>query len=455
MSRAAAAAAMEGGFGPGKNAQKKTSKPASAAAGGAAAAAASVASKGKVKGKGRGFFSSRGPSGQRAAPSFTPGYKRLQLGSMQKPILVDAFQYSSEGCDCYFLSHFHADHYMGLDCHWNFGTIFCTSTTAGLVRQRLRPKCNIVIMDLDVEYPLNVGGQAVKVTLLDANHCPGSCCMLFSFPEVGRRVLHTGDFRFDAAELSRRSPTWRALIDGGSAAIAAGRHSQSNLCVYLDTTYCEPSHRFPSQRDAVEAVCRHVGSCPGVDFESGLAQQQTLLVFGAYQIGKERVYMTVADLFTPPAKIHVDKHRRKGMLNYQWPVSTLARLTTEASEAFIHVVPMNHISFAKLHERLSSFKGRYKRVLAVQPTGWVYNDKDSGERGTGGEVKLQVRSRGDVTIISTPYSEHSSFPELVDFMARVRPSSVVPTVNTKKDQVLAQLKALNDAAAPPPHLRRA
>jgi DNA cross-link repair 1A protein len=197
-----------------------------------------------------------------------------------------------------------------------------------------------------------------------------------------------------------------------------------------------------------------------VDFESGLAQQQTLLVFGAYQIGKERVYMTVADLFTPPAKIHVDKHRRKGMLNYQWPVSTLARLTTEASEAFIHVVPMNHISFAKLQERLSSFKGRYKRVLAVQPTGWVYKDKDSGAGAAGGAgseepVKLQVRSRGDVTIVSTPYSEHSSFPELVDFMARVRPSSVVPTVNTKKDQVLAQLKVLNDAAAPPPHLRRA
>jgi DNA cross-link repair 1A protein len=386
-------------------------------------------------------------------PSFIPAFKRLQLGSMQRPILVDAFQYSNDGCDCYFLSHFHADHYMGLDCHWTHGTIYCTATTAGLVRQRLRPKCNIVTMDLDVEYPLIVGGQTVKVTMFDANHCPGSCCMLFSFPEVGRRVLHTGDFRFDAAELMRRSPTWRALIAGGAAAIAAGRHTQTNLCVYLDTTYCEPSHRFPSQRDAVEAVCRHVSACPGVHLEAGLAQQQTLLVFGAYQIGKERVYMSVADLFSPPAKVHVDKHRRKGMLNYhEWPVSTLARLTTEAKEAFIHVVPMNHISFPKLQDRLASFKGRFQRVLAVQPTGWVFKDK--GKDGEAGEeVKLQVRSRGDVTIISTPYSEHSSFPELVAFMVQVRPSSVVPTVNTKKDQVQAQLKVLNDAAAPP-HLRR-
>ena len=171
------------------------------------------------------------------------------------PLSVDAFRYGRiQGCTGYFLTHFHSDHYGGLSARWEHGPIYCSAPTADLVRLRLgvdprwlRP----LPMDEPVEIP-DSGG--VRVTCIDANHCPGSCIMLFEgrqtahilpytrrSPHIGSarifRYLHCGDFRACPAQI--RHP---ALANGPRIDI-----------VYLDTTYLNPRYCFPAQEEVVRA----------------------------------------------------------------------------------------------------------------------------------------------------------------------------------------------------------
>jgi hypothetical protein len=61
------------------------------------------------------------PSGN---AGYAPAFKKIQLGSMSCPIVVDGFQYSSSLLsDCYFLTHFHSDHYVGLTSDFDAGTV--------------------------------------------------------------------------------------------------------------------------------------------------------------------------------------------------------------------------------------------------------------------------------------------------------------------------------------------
>ena len=256
-------------------------------------------------------------NGIRAMPSATtnrdrycPDYKKVLHGShMTKPIIVDGFHYaSSDLSDCYFLSHFHSDHYGGLSKHFDCGTVYCSPATCSLVKLKLNVSSQYLRpLELDKKHTVMCNGVPVQVTLTDANHCPGAVLILFQFPLSGaqdgrsgvKSILHTGDFRFT-----------RSMLESSRILNQLARTQSSNsknLVVYLDTTYCNPSHCFPPQSEAIEAVkqcvlhdiasmktnaetSRSFGlSSPetaGVSLTS--PDNSTLYVFGAYGIGNRQ-----------------------------------------------------------------------------------------------------------------------------------------------------------------------
>ncbi len=355
-----------------------------------------------------------------------PMYKKI-TGT---DFVVDGFHYSKESLTRnYFLTHFHSDHYGGITSSWNAGTIYCSLPTASLVSQQLGvDKKYIHPLPMNTPTVVESRGKAVTITLLDANHCPGAVMFLF---EVGRRtMLHVGDFRWsrDVMLLRDASSPLHKIV---SQTVALDE-------LYLDTTYCNEKYRLPPQADTINATIEAFGKelerC-----KKSNPPKRTLHLFGAYTIGKEKIYLSVAEHFG--LKVYVDKSRFKILSTLHLPEAYTNLLTTNREESDLWVVPMAHLNMKKMPEYFSianskPFAPAYDRIVGYRPTGWSLSRSGI----------VSSRSSGKVTVHSVPYSEHSSFPELVDCLECLKPAKIIPTVGASKsnEQIKLLLQGLRN-----------
>jgi DNA cross-link repair 1A protein len=354
-----------------------------------------------------------------------PSYKKIP----QTDFVCDGFQYANETVTKnYFLTHFHSDHYGGIDKSWRAGTIYCSIPTANLVNQQLGVDRQY-IHPLPMYTPTIIGskGKPVTVTLLNANHCPGAIMFLF---EIGNRtILHVGDFRWDTSIM---------LSQHQLLPFCNGQRKLDDL--FLDTTYCDARYDFPTQDECVqEAVKTAV-----IEWENGKKKNlKLLMVFGAYTIGKEAVYLAVAERLG--MKIYVDPYRLRVLKALEWPSDKMSLFTTNLHETMLWVVPLGHINMKKIPtEYLAGDKRgkkyQFDKVIGFRPTGWSHTSGSKSKKGStqGVETKkkpvLTSVSRGMITIHSVPYSEHSSFTELVECIQHLQPKRIIPTVAVSKSQ---------------------
>ncbi|KAF6152672.1 hypothetical protein GIB67_034750 [Kingdonia uniflora] len=319
---------------------------------------------------------------------------KLFKSRLGTPFTVDAFRYGGvEGCSAYFLSHFHYDHYGGLSKGWSHGPIYCTPLTARLVKMCLSVNPSFVYpMEFDTEHAI----EGVKVTMLEANHCPGAALIHFRFQD-GRCFLHTGDFR--ACKLMQTHP----LLT-----------NQRVSTLYLDTTYCNPKYKFPPKEDVLSFVVK-------VTRTSLKRQPKTLIVVGAYSIGKECVYLSISKALG--VKIYANASRRRILQSYDWPELS-DNLCSNGQDSPLHVLPISSLRHETLKQYLETYTPQYTAILAFRPTGWTYSET------TGNHLDLiKPAIKGNSTIYGVPYSEHSSFLELREFVQFLKPDKIIPTVN--------------------------
>lgn len=332
-----------------------------------------------------------------------PFYKKIPDTSF----CVDAFSYGSiPGIKYYFLSHFHSDHYVGLKKSFPH-PIYCSKVTANLVSLKIKVHADL-LHQININEPIILDG--VEVTALDANHCPGSLMFLFTLPD-GRRFLHTGDFRANS-EMEEYPSLLRGPIDE----------------IYLDTTYCDPFYNFPSQSD----VLHYVKSLVLDKLSNNLS---LLIVCGSYTIGKEKVFKTIAaaldcKIWASTCKKNVLHCLEDDFINYN--------LVSSPYDAKIHVLPMAQINSKCLQQHLEKFKGKFNEILALKPTGWEFNSQLKNKNS----LNIRPKSYGSVSIYGIPYSEHSSFEELKNFIRVFKPKRVIPTVNCGNKAEREEMKLL-------------
>ncbi|XP_061491920.1 DNA cross-link repair 1A protein isoform X2 [Rhineura floridana] len=328
------------------------------------------------------------PAEVEARKKVCPFYKKIPgMG-----FVVDAFQYGEiEGCKAYFLTHFHSDHYGGLTKRFAL-PIYCNKITGNLVKSKLRVQEQYIhILPMNKECIIN----GIKVVLLDANHCPGAAMILFVFPN-GTSILHTGDFRADPS--MERCP------------FLIGRKVYT---LYLDTTYCSPEYTFPSQQEVIQFAVNTA-------FETVTLNPRTLVVCGTYSVGKEKVFLAIAEVLCSRVSMSKEKYKTLKCLESA-TISSL--ITLEWNNTLLHLLPMMQINFKSLQNHLSKFSENFDQILAFKPTGWTYSD------GCCSLSEIQPQTKGKISIYGIPYSEHSSFLEMKRFVQWLKPQKIIPTVN--------------------------
>ncbi|KAM0332375.1 hypothetical protein ACHAQA_002652 [Verticillium albo-atrum] len=362
-------------------------------------------------------------------------------------ICVDAFRYGAvKGCQAYFLSHFHSDHYIGLTAHWTHGPIYCSKVTGDLCIMQLKvaPKW---IVPLEFEETVEVPGTGgVMVTMIPANHCPGSSLFLFEKPQgkgpnvKKQRYLHCGDFRACPAHVEHPllKPDVQDAITGKL------KQQKIDLC-YLDTTYLNPRYSFPPQDDVIRTcaeVCAGISPDPNcttdvwdtmarkggtgsvskffikpppppkeeedetsatdttADFFTNVkdkkpptCRQRLLVICGTYSIGKERICIAIAQalktkIFASPAKIRICSKLGDPELT--------SLLTSNPLEAQVHMQMLMEIRAETLKDYLDSYRPHFSRIVGFRPSGWSYRPAAASTNATAASLTSANTAPGTV-----------------------------------------------------------
>ena len=348
---------------------------------------------------------------------------------------------------CYFLTHYHSDHYGGLSRVWSHGLIYCTSTTANLI-------CNVLNVDVKKVRRVNVGDaitiKGARVTFMDANHCPGAAILLFQL-DTGLTHLHTGDLRYCPA-MKLYPALQNVKIDR----------------LYLDTTYAHPKHTFMAQDESIARIVTLAKQFIAENPEGGI------IYMSAYNLGKERVIFALNDALQVPvfmdadkiqiisqidgglervqsgqftsnphgAKIHICSMGFLGSLfpyfkpnfdNIRQHIEDLNKCAPEAGimEHFLHsksnpmplilpAVSDTRNLLSRASEKNTAATHKITKAIAFIPTGWA----DMGNFNK----QHSIMTEDNVTVCIVPYSEHSNCNELIEFVTFLKPREVIPTV---------------------------
>jgi len=353
--------------------------------------------------------------------------------------------------DQFFLSHCHTDHMQGFDALAIFlknksqGTrinnkLYCSEISKSFVLAKYPKIPSKMIVDLVPNEPKTVHVYdsneiyKLRVTALPSNHCPGSIMFLFERLDSDmiplKRILYTGDFRFDDPDVSLTSLT--ALHDKDNNPIDIDE-------MYLDTTFCSPEYlTFPTRHEAKETIwelCQKWIKRNGM-FKTTRSKHVILFQMPS-RYGYESILQHVYEKSRLNWLVHVDRaHWREYLCSEE--LSGCTDCDPKRAE-WIHAC--SHGSQIKpLLKSLPCQQGDFE-VCQIRPSAIYFTQA----KMAGLMDKVVSVSQGGSNY-RVCFSCHSSLTELTTFVQHFKPLQItpcsVPPGSTKEElrEILAQIQ---------------
>ena len=212
-----------------------------------------------------------------------------------------------------FLSHVHSDHLQGIETQKS-PFVYCSPATRRLllrmetyphrmnfakgileVRKQTYRHLQLILKAIPLQTPteIQLGAQTkIRVTLFDANHCPGA--VMFLIDGDGKTILYTGDVRAEA--------WWVNSLIRSPVLIPYTMGEKRLDCIYLDTTFAakvDVYQDFPSKAAGLQELLQKVQDYPS----------ETIFYFRAWTLGYEDVWVALSTMLG--SRVHVDEYQSR------------------------------------------------------------------------------------------------------------------------------------------------
>jgi len=333
--------------------------------------------------------------------------------------------------DQFFLSHCHTDHMVGIDTLAMFlrkkanGTkinhkLYCSEISKNFVLEKYRiPVRTIHVLNNNEPHTLHsYDGDEIyflQVTAVPANHCPGSVMFLFERLEglrhstkVARRILYTGDFRFDHTSGNFVTPELASLHDGQGKPLPLDE-------LYLDTTFCSPLYKtFPTREEAQEEIwrlCKKWVTKNGM-YKDTRSKHVVLFVLPA-KYGYEGILNNIYQKSRNCWRVHVNPSKFSEYLCSSELSSCTADVQHKAE--WLHACQTGKRSGNQpMLKSLPCQSGDFE-VCQIRPSAMFFTQKKMAEQVAAGHDRVVSVSQGGSNY-RVCYSTHSSMDELERFV---------------------------------------
>ena len=315
--------------------------------------------------------------------------------------------------------------------------LFCSTISSVFVTAKYPDLPRDVISELLPNQPLTLsvfdgcGFYDLRITALHANHCPGSFMFLleklYSDESVNKRILYTGDFRFDNLDIPLTS---LKPLHKGTTPLKIDE-------MYLDTTFCASEFRsFPSRKEAekkIWSVCEKWIN-RNVMFRDKENKHVVLFQLPA-KYGYEKILQHIYERSGCQWRVHVPSAKFSEYLCN----SSLADCT-DPDPKLARWVHACTTTFLTKHRRLNCMP-KDAKICYIKLSAMFFTQNRMAELEAGGKDKIAALSK-EGNSYRICYSTHSSMEEIESFVRHFRPLQITPCAippNSSKEEVALTL----------------